>query len=52
MGEIVTIPDSDGLFVSSKSGEIDILAVVHNIRTFVAIEICTLRCLSPREVKF
>ena len=51
-GEIVIIPDLDGLFVSSKSGEIDILVVVHDIRTFVAIEICTLWCLSPHEVKF
>ena len=36
----------------SKSQEINILMVVHDIRMFVAIEIHALWCLSPLEVEF
>ena len=52
MGEIVLVPDSDGWLILTESREINILTVVDNVRTFVAIEICALRYLSPFEVEF
>ena len=51
MGDVIPVPGSDSRFVLSKSGEINILTIVYNVGTFVAVKISAFQWLSPFEVK-
>ena len=51
MSEVILIPGSHHWFALSERWEINILMVVHNIRTFMAINICSFRGLPPLETE-
>ena len=51
MSEVILIPGSHHWFALSKRWEINILTVVHNVRTFMAINICSFRGLLPLETE-
>jgi len=49
---VLLIPDPESRLTSSESGEVNVLAVVHDVRLLVTIEIRALRCLSPCKIEF
>lgn len=52
MCEIVPVPGLDSQLVLGESREIYILMAVHDIGTFMTIEICTFWYFSPHKVEF
>ena len=52
MGEVILVPDPESWLTLSERREVYILAMVYNVRTFVAIEVYALRHLLPFEIKF
>ena len=51
MGEVIVVPCPESQVALSESGEISVLAVMHDVRTLVTIKVCPFRCLSPRKVE-
>lgn len=52
MGEVILVPDPKCWLALSEHRKVNILTMVHNIRTFMAIEVCAFWHLPPFEVKF
>ena len=51
IGDVIFVPDSHCWLALSESRKVNVLTVVDNVGTLVAIKICALRCLSPCKIE-